>query len=109
MPLLPPPLECAHTTGVPPAQVRATNLQELVYKMGQAGVTKATVSVTFHNVDPQKGPAGYENKEFITITRQVHVACRMRQGWGTVPASQAPVCEAVYAPGVPSPAMLTLF
>lgn len=52
-------------------QVRAANLQELVYKQGQAGVTKATVSVTWHNNHPETGPAGYEDKEYITVTRQV--------------------------------------
>ena len=52
-------------------QVRATSLQELVYKQGQAGVTKASVSITFHNNDPKTGPTGYEDKEYITVTRQV--------------------------------------
>jgi structural maintenance of chromosome 2 len=52
-------------------QVRATNLQELVYKQGQAGTTKATVSITWHNDDPENGPSGYEDKEYITITRTV--------------------------------------
>src|SRR5277367_1963142 len=33
------------------SQVRASNLQELVYKQGQAGVTKATVSIVFSNED----------------------------------------------------------
>ena len=32
-------------------QVRANSLQELVYKQGQAGVTKATVSIVFDNTD----------------------------------------------------------
>ncbi|XP_029125810.1 structural maintenance of chromosomes protein 2-2 [Cajanus cajan] len=32
-------------------QVRASNLQELVYKQGQAGITKATVSIVFDNSD----------------------------------------------------------
>lgn len=52
-------------------QVRASNLQELVYKQGQAGVTKATVSITFKNDDPKNGPAGYEDKDTITVTRQI--------------------------------------
>ncbi len=41
-----------------------------MYKQGQAGVTKATVSVTWHNNDPSCSPAGYEDKEYITVTRQ---------------------------------------
>lgn len=52
-------------------QVRATNLQELVYKNGQAGITKATVSITFDNIDKKQSPLGYEQYDEITITRQV--------------------------------------
>ena len=55
------------------SQVRATNLQELVYKQGQAGITKATVSLVFANDDPKQSPLGYEHCETITITRQVSV------------------------------------
>ena len=33
-------------------QVRVGNLSELVYKQGQAGVTKATVTIVFNNSDP---------------------------------------------------------
>jgi chromosome segregation ATPase len=64
------------------AQVRAGNLQELVYKQGQAGVTKATVSITFHNDDPATGPAGYEDKERITVTRTVSLRSKIDH-WGT--------------------------
>jgi len=52
-------------------KVRATNLQELVYKNGQAGITKATVSITFDNLDKKQSPLGYEQYDEITITRQV--------------------------------------
>ena len=52
-------------------QVRATNLQELVYKNGQAGITKATVSIKFDNTDKAESPLGYEQYDEITITRQV--------------------------------------
>ena len=52
-------------------QVRATNLQELVYKNGQAGITKATVSITFDNSDKKQSPLGYEQYDEITVTRQV--------------------------------------
>ena len=55
-------------------QVRATNLQELVYKNGQAGVTKATVSILFDNSDRKQSPLGYEQYDEITITRQVCMA-----------------------------------
>lgn len=33
------------------SQVRVSNLQELVYKQGQAGVTKASVTLVFNNKD----------------------------------------------------------
>lgn len=40
-------------------QVRASNIQELVYKQGQSGITKATVSIVFDNSDKSKSPPGY--------------------------------------------------
>jgi structural maintenance of chromosome 2 len=52
-------------------KVRVGNLQELVYKQGQAGVTKATVTVVFNNNDPANSPVGYESHKQITVTRQV--------------------------------------
>ena len=53
------------------SQVRATNLQELIYKGGNAGITRATVSITFDNMDKNQSPPGYHEYEEITITRQV--------------------------------------
>ncbi|KAJ0173864.1 hypothetical protein K1T71_011013 [Dendrolimus kikuchii] len=53
------------------ANVRAGNLQELIYKHGQAGITKATVSITFDNRNKSQCPFGYENHDEITVTRQV--------------------------------------
>jgi structural maintenance of chromosome 2 len=55
-------------------QVRATNLQELIYKGGNAGITKATVSITFNNLDKNQSPPGYQDYEEITVTRQITVA-----------------------------------
>uniref|UniRef100_A0A1J3JL63 Structural maintenance of chromosomes protein n=2 Tax=Noccaea caerulescens TaxID=107243 RepID=A0A1J3JL63_NOCCA len=57
-------------------QVRAANLQELVYKQGQAGITKATVSVTFDNSERNRSPLGYEEHPEITVTRQIVVGGR---------------------------------
>ncbi|CAN4080744.1 unnamed protein product [Withania somnifera] len=57
-------------------QVRASNLQELVYKQGQAGITKATVSVVFDNSDHSRSPLGYEDCAEITVTRQIVVGGR---------------------------------
>jgi structural maintenance of chromosome 2 len=53
------------------SQVRAGNLSELVYKQGQAGVTKASVTVVFNNEDRSNSPVGYEQCQEVTVTRQV--------------------------------------
>jgi chromosome segregation ATPase len=53
------------------SQVRASSLQELVYKQGQAHVKKASVTIVFDNTDPDQSPVGYESFDTITITRQV--------------------------------------
>jgi len=58
------------------SQVRASSLQELVYKNGQAGIRKATVTLVFDNLDKEKSPVGYEGKSEITITRQIVVGGR---------------------------------
>jgi structural maintenance of chromosome 2 len=58
------------------AQVRANSLQELVYKQGQAGITKATVSIVFDNREKERGPVGYEQLDEITVTRQLVIGGR---------------------------------
>ncbi|XP_010133775.1 PREDICTED: structural maintenance of chromosomes protein 2 [Buceros rhinoceros silvestris] len=58
------------------SQVRASNLQDLVYKSGQAGINKATVSITFDNSDKKQSPLGLEANDEITITRQIIVGGR---------------------------------
>ncbi|XP_066470739.1 structural maintenance of chromosomes protein 2 [Tiliqua scincoides] len=58
------------------SQVRASNLQDLVYKNGQAGITKANVSITFDNSDKKQSPLGFENHDEITVTRQVVIGGR---------------------------------
>uniref|UniRef100_S4R927 Structural maintenance of chromosomes protein n=1 Tax=Petromyzon marinus TaxID=7757 RepID=S4R927_PETMA len=58
------------------SRVRAASLQELVYKNGQAGVTKATVSITFDNRDRKQSPLGFEGHAEITVTRQVVIGGR---------------------------------
>uniref|UniRef100_A0A8B9J099 Structural maintenance of chromosomes protein 2 n=1 Tax=Amazona collaria TaxID=241587 RepID=A0A8B9J099_9PSIT len=58
------------------SQVRASNLQDLVYKNGQAGVTKATVSITFDNSDKKASPLGFESSDEISVTRQVVIGGR---------------------------------
>ncbi|KAJ8103060.1 RecF/RecN/SMC [Lipomyces tetrasporus] len=51
--------------------VRAQNLQDLIYKRGQAGVTKASVSIVFDNSDGTKSPIGFEACPQISVTRQI--------------------------------------
>eukprot|EP01132_Coremiostelium_polycephalum_P001504 gene1504-1896_t len=58
------------------SQVRVSNLQELVYKQGQAGVTKASVTITFDNSNRDASPVGYEHCDKITVTRQVAIGNR---------------------------------
>ncbi|TYZ67016.1 hypothetical protein PybrP1_011486 [[Pythium] brassicae (nom. inval.)] len=58
------------------SQVRAANLQELVYKQGQAGVTKASVTIVFNNQDARSSPVGYEQYEQISVARQVVIGGR---------------------------------
>ena len=59
--------------------MRATNLQELVYKNGQAGITKASVSITFDNRDKKNSPVGYEHFDEVVIQRQVR-GCSLIRG-----------------------------
>lgn len=51
--------------------MRASSLQDLVYKSGQAGIKKASVTITFDNRDRSSSPMGYEHHNEITVTRQV--------------------------------------
>ena len=62
------------------SQVRASNLQELVYKQGQAGVSRASVTIVFNNEDTSQSPVGYEQYDRIEITRQVR--CTAWRGAG---------------------------
>jgi structural maintenance of chromosome 2 len=59
--------------------MRAQNQQDLIYKRGQAGITKASVTIVFDNSDRQNSPPGMENYAQITVTRQVRsVLCHAR-------------------------------
>ncbi|OUM54711.1 hypothetical protein BVG19_g4131 [[Candida] boidinii] len=51
--------------------VRASNLQDLIYKRGQAGVTKASVTIVFNNSDKKRSPIGFEQHSKISVTRQI--------------------------------------
>ncbi|KAG1124874.1 hypothetical protein G6F42_009222 [Rhizopus arrhizus] len=60
------------------SQVRASNLQDLIYKRGQAGVTKASVTIVFNNEDRERSPVGFEAYKQITVTRQVLMGGRTK-------------------------------
>ena len=45
-----------------------------MYKQGQAGITKATVSIVFNNENKQNSPVGFDHDDKITVTRQVFAA-----------------------------------
>ncbi|KAI5475198.1 nuclear condensin complex protein, partial [Pseudohyphozyma bogoriensis] len=51
--------------------VRASNLLDLIYKRGQAGVTRASVTIVFDNSDVSKAPVGYEAMPEVSVTRQI--------------------------------------
>jgi structural maintenance of chromosome 2 len=53
--------------------MRAQNQQDLIYKRGQAGITKASVTIVFDNSDRAHSPVGLEEFKQITVTRQVRV------------------------------------
>lgn len=46
-------------------------IQDLIYKRGQAGVTKASVTIVFDNRDKKKSPIGFEEYGQISVTRQI--------------------------------------
>jgi hypothetical protein len=54
--------------------MRAQNQQDLIYKRGQAGITKASVTIVFDNSDKEKSPVALLDCKQITVTRQV--GCR---------------------------------
>lgn len=54
------------------SHVRASNLNELIYKYGQAGINKAVVSIHFDNKDKSSSPINYIDYDEIIVTRIVH-------------------------------------
>lgn len=53
------------------SHVRASNLNELIYKYGQAGINKASVAIIFDNTDKRFSPIGCEDYDEITVTRSI--------------------------------------
>lgn len=53
------------------AHVRAEKLQELVYKQGNSGVTKASVTIVFDNSNKAQSPPGYAEMPKISVCRTI--------------------------------------
>jgi len=53
------------------ASVRVNNLQELIYRNGQAGVTKANVTLFFDNTDKTRCPVEYQQCTEISVRREI--------------------------------------
>jgi structural maintenance of chromosome 2 len=54
------------------SHVRVSNLQELIYKQGNSGIEKASVTLTFARDGPEGlWPSLMQDRSEITITRQI--------------------------------------
>ena len=51
------------------SHARVSSLQELIYKFGHAGITKASVTLILDNTDEKHSPPGYESHKILTVTR----------------------------------------
>jgi structural maintenance of chromosome 2 len=58
--------------------LRVSGLQELIYKNGQAGIQRASVTLVFDNTDSSASPVGYEACPELTVTRQVVLGGRSK-------------------------------
>ena len=54
------------------ANVRASNLQELIYNKGNTGITKASVTIVFDNTDKKSSPLGCEDYDEIVVSRTIN-------------------------------------
>lgn len=54
------------------SHVRASNLQELIYKYGNAGINKASVTIIFDNSEKKYTPIGCEEYDEVIVTRSIY-------------------------------------
>ena len=73
------------------AKMRVQNLQGLIYKEGQSGVSKASVTLLFDNSDKAQAPPGYEDFPQVSVTRQVFVGGKTKYLINGVAAQSARV------------------
>ncbi|BAM42130.1 chromosome segregation protein [Theileria orientalis strain Shintoku] len=68
--------------------VRATKLDELIYKQGQAGITRASVTIIINNNQPNSPLMHpYNTMKEITITRQIAIGGKNRYFINNHPAT----------------------
>jgi structural maintenance of chromosome 2 len=60
--------------GISQNKIRANSTQDLIFKRGQAGVTRASVTITFDNRDKKKSPQGFQAFDEIMVARIVHLS-----------------------------------
>ena len=53
------------------SKIRAAKMQDLVYKGGNSGVTKASVTIKFDNRQKEFSPPDYEESDTITVSRTI--------------------------------------
>ncbi|VDN04583.1 unnamed protein product [Thelazia callipaeda] len=82
------------------SQVRATQLSDLVYKQGQAGISKATVSITFDNTDISLCPVGFEKYDEIIVRRQIVISGRNTYSINGTAATNSRVADLFRAVGL---------
>ncbi|KAJ3219181.1 Structural maintenance of chromosomes protein 2 [Clydaea vesicula] len=75
--------------------LRAANLNDLIYKKGQAGVQRASVTLVFNNENKENGPLAFEDHQKISVTRQVFVGIPPKNKYyiNAVNATQAKVAS----------------
>jgi len=70
--------------------IRASTMQDVIYKSGQAGVHTATVTITFDNKDKSRSAPHYTHNDEIVISREVGMGSKntYRINGLTVPAKK---------------------
>lgn len=54
-------------------RMRVESLQDLIYKRGQAGITKAVVTLILNNENKRKAPVGFKQQDKLIVARQIAV------------------------------------
>lgn len=70
--------------------IRASTMQDVIYKNGQAGIQSATVTIHFDNTDKTRSAPHYQHNDEIVISREVGMGSKniYRINGVTVPAKK---------------------